>query len=157
MTGRNQACREAMEKVKDLCDISDATIKKTKPVTDLVNQKGNAHLDKLKTDAIIPITKIKDRQIQRSVISEIRKSLLQRNNKGDFVKERLTKSEVETLIGKYEINPKKKIRERPPSFRANKSQYTLLKRIVSLKLATTDREAFSLLFKWGMERIVKKK
>ena len=155
---RTQPCRDAMEKVAELCGISDKTLKKAAPVTDLCNEKGNASLKRCATASLVPITKIKNPKIRRDVISEIIQTLRQRNDDGEFITERLTQPEVEAIISKHQPKSKKiLVTEKPPRFKLNKSQHTVLKRMVSLKIVSNEREAFPVIFKWAAERIAKKK
>jgi hypothetical protein len=147
-----------MVKVAEVCGISPQSIKKAEPIIALCKEKGNAPLGRCATEALQPILKIKDPKIRRSVITEINQILRQRDDKGDFVKEKLTRSEIVGLITKYYPRSKNKIDlVNPPTFRPNKQQYTLLKRMISLKVVADEREAFSLLFKWAAERIAKGK
>jgi hypothetical protein len=155
---RTQGCREAMDKVQELCGISDETLKKTEPVTELCKTKTNAPLRRCATGALLPITKIKNASIRNAVISEANQILRQRNDDGEFIKERLTQPEIEELIVKHQPKSKKAIvTEKPPRFKLNKSQHNVLKRMVSLKIVANEREAFPLIFVWAAERITKKK
>jgi len=147
-----------MEKVAELCNISPDTIHKTAPITALCDEKGNAPLKRCATAALEPITKIKDTKIRSAVIAEANQILRQRNDDGKFIKERLTQPEIEELIAKHQ--PKSTnaiITEKPPRFKLNKSQHTVLKRMVSLKIVSNEREAFPVIFKWAAERITAKK
>ena len=156
---RTQGCREAMEKVKDLCNISSQTLKLTDLVAKLCKERGNAPLQRCATDALEPITKIKNIKTRRAVIDESNKILRQRNDNGEFVKEKLTRPEIKEIIAKYQPQSKKSIIpiEKPPTYKLNKQQFTLLKRLVSLKYTSDEKAAFDLLFKWAAERIAKKK
>lgn len=152
---RTQDCREAMEKVAETCGISKRTINVTDPITNLCKEKGNAPLRSCATAALEPLTKIKDRIIQRKVISEINRILTQRNDKtGDFIKKRLTLSEIEAIITKYQPIKKsvKQVR-----YRLTKQHQTIIKRTISLNYAPDERAAFNLVFKWAAEHIAKKK
>lgn len=157
-TMRTQECREAMEKVAEQCGISNQTLKRTAPITRLCNEKGNASLKRCATESLIPVTKIKNPKIRKDVISELIQTLRKRNDDGEFITERLTQSEVEATIAKHQPKSTKMIvTEKPPRFKLNKSQHTILKRMVSLKIVSNEREAFPVIFKWAAERIAKKK
>lgn len=148
-----------MEKIAEACGLSDATVKAADPVKQLCREKGNSPLKRCATQALMPITKIKNNTVRTAVISEANELLRQRTNDGkEFIRKRLSQKEVEGLIEKYQPSSKKPIvTELPPRFKLNKSQHNVLKRMVSLKLAANEREAFLLLFVWAAERISKKK
>ena len=156
---RTQACREAMEKVEDLCDIKSREIKRTDPVTNLCKEKGNEALKHCATSALIPVTTITDPKIKKAVISEMNQILTKRNEKGDFIKDRLTRREVESIIAKYQPEIKKKISddEKQVRYRLNKQHQIIIKRLISLKYVADERAAFNLIFKWAAERIAKEK
>ena len=155
---RTQECREAMEKVAEFCSISSETIKRTRPITALCNETGNEPLKRCGTAALKAITKIKNPKTKRGVISEVIKILRERSDDGEFIKEKLTQSEIETIIAKHSPKSKKAIiTEKPPRFNLNKSQHIVLKRMVSLKIVSNEREAFPVIFKWAAERLAKKK
>lgn len=154
---RTQECREAMEKVSDLCDIKPAVIKKTDPVIQLCKVKGNEPLKHCATAALLPLLEINDPKIKNAVIAEMNQILRQRDKKGKFIKDRLTQREVEGIIEKYQPSVKNEKRENQPRYRLTKQHQNTIKRLISLQYASDEREAFNLVFKWATERIANQK
>ena len=155
---RTEACREAMEKVADICNIKPAVIKKTDPIIQLCKVKGNEPLKHCATNALLPILNIKDSKIKNAVITEANQILRLRDKKGKFIKDRLTRREVEEIIAKYQPQLKKEnLLKKQVQYRLTKQHQTLLKRLISLQYAFDDLEAFNLVFKWATEKIVGQK
>ena len=160
MIMRTQPCREAMEKVADLCGITPEVMKRTDPITQLCKIKGNEPLSQCATDALLPLLSIKDTKVKNAVIRDIKQKLLQRDKKtGEFIKDRLTLREVEEIIVKYLPSYKTKSMslENQSRYRLNKQHQGIIKKVISLQYAHDEREALSLIFKWAAERIAKQK
>ena len=156
---KTQECREAMEKVADLCNIKPSAIKKTAPITQLCNLKGNEPLKQCATGALLPLIKLKDSKIRNAVIIEMNQLLRQRNKKGEFSIKRLYRRDVENIIAKYQPASKNGT---PPietqvRYRLTKQHQTVLKKLISLQYASDEREAFNLVFKWTAEKIANQK
>jgi len=153
---RNQGCREASLKAEELC-LSEKKLKKMEPVTRLCKEKGNAPLQRCATTALEPIIKIKNKTIRKAVLAEANLLLRTRGEDGKL-KERLTQPEIEAIIEKHSPNSKKKpVSEKPPTYRLNKQQHTILGRMVALKVVSNEKDAFITVFKWAAERITAKK